>query len=430
MHFTHHSMVPIQRVSMAGLLRALLLILCVTGPSAYAQFYGENIDLVDADSLCSHFGDGRDCGAGAFKADSLYLGAPFLRDTTKPFLVWFYRTVDPCNVIPGVLYIVYQNGSMDPLFPNVDATCVPHSSADVHDLTEITRGKINHNDTVYFAYRTNPGMGGPHGPLPQIRYTGPNRSPNDVPAWSTTDRFWTNSDIFLDERAYWHSTGPVTGPVIGRRFNVAGWIRENGKRTDAIEFAFEDGADKNYSDNIFHVTGLFLIKNPVFDNLILTAVPDQNLLTAGDSIHYIVTLLGMDTLGNQITWPADTIRKYVTWQLVRVSDTTGDGELLNGTSNTAENTFTATRAYDEYQIRITFNKPGSPILTTSKTVSVGPGPAAYVSIEALSDDSVMAAANLTAAAPVEVIQLPLSIHGKRGQDGAVRQPGRRGTVRS
>ncbi|MBD3346511.1 MAG: hypothetical protein GF401_15765, partial [Chitinivibrionales bacterium] len=337
-------------------------------------------------------------------ADSLFMGATFLRDTTlDSFVIWLHRNEAGCT---GNLYLMVPGGGP---FDGWDTLYLfqNHAPAGTRvNLTDNPRvaGHIEHLDTLYFMYRV---VAGQASCSRNFRYTGPNRAPDDSCTQADSmgdcggvDRFWSEdySDDLVsapDGREY----------PIGRRWCVAGWIRDhvNNERTDTVEFGFEDltPGDADFDDIVFHVTGVFLIKPAVITDIRIDAEPDTGTILAGDSITYTATVIvdSVDSFGVHHT-VEDTVRaQQVTWEIL--GDPTG-GELVNGEGPDRSNTFTATQAYRSYTIRATI-VDGADIVTTEVVVNVEPNVAYQLVLEGAPD--VVGGMSLILPKPIDTLRL-------------------------
>jgi len=153
--------------------------------------WGENVDYFK-----KRTGDRR------FQADSLWLGATFFRDTTKPFVVWLHDNEAGCT---GALHLMYE-GEEKFLFYNRNNGGNPTKL----DLTNLY--KIPHGDTVYFMYKTIDNRSMCDG---LERYTGQNRKEGE-PQWMEYDPYASEAigTENLDGQSY----------AANRRWAVAGWL--------------------------------------------------------------------------------------------------------------------------------------------------------------------------------------------------------------
>jgi hypothetical protein len=294
------------------LIRILLLpVLALT--SVYSQgidIDGENTDLFQVNP-------GGLWGTGTTRVDSVYLGAAFLRDTTKSFQVWLSQNE---AMWEGSLYLFIPHGSASGtdtsifLFKNLN-----NSGPTLVNLVNnpIVREKIRHNDTIFFKYVSGPTSA----PLANTGYTGPNRAPGE--GWKETDYVYSPDT----------STRTLTGPGgmtfrVGRRWCTAGWIRNLtlNKRTDTVQFAFEDShkllsggtvaSDFDFDDMMFKITGISLIHARP-DKIEIRSLRGDT-LSAGDTLTISGTVY--DISGSASTAWSDSI----TWTIVSSSTLTGD----------------------------------------------------------------------------------------------------------
>ncbi|MBD3420661.1 MAG: hypothetical protein GF398_11140 [Chitinivibrionales bacterium] len=334
-------------------------------------------------------------------ADSLYMGATFLRDTTKDsFVIWLHRNEAGCT---GRLYLMVP-GTTGPfngwdslyLFQNKNNSGPTSVNLTNHPLVE---GQIGHLDTLFFMYRVFDGAqwGCSYNP----RYTGPNRAPGE--GWTGVDRFYSQD----------YTSDSVSSPEgdrypIGRRWCVAGWIRDQARnaRTDTVEFGFEDltPGDADFDDIVFHVTGVFLIKPALVTDIKLDAEPADSTILAGDSIDYTATVVidSVDSFGVHHILD-DTMRaNNVTWEIL--GDTSG-GILTNGAGPNRRNTFVGYKAYKTFTIRATIID-GSRIVTKEVSVTVLPNVAYQLYLEGAPDTS--GGLNLNQANPLDTITVASS----------------------
>ncbi|MBD3320389.1 MAG: hypothetical protein GF350_04755 [Chitinivibrionales bacterium] len=372
----------------------VLCIVCSAFISLQAQGiteWGENTDPFDPPKT-------------GWIADSLFMGATFLRDTTlDSFVIWLHRNEAGCT---GNLYLMVPGGGP---FDGWDTLYLfqNHDPAGTRvNLTEDPRvaGYIEHLDTLFFMYRV---VAGQASCSRNFRYTGPNRAPGDSCTQADTlgdcqnvDRFW--SEDYADDLV---SAPDGREYPIGRRWCVAGWIRDhvNNERTDTVEFGFEDltPGDADFDDIVFHVTGVFLIKPAIITDIQIDAEPDTGTILAGDSITYTATVIvdSVDSFGVHHT-VEDTVRaQQVTWEIL--GDTSG-GTLVYGEGPARVNTFTATRAYRSYTIRATI-VDGSDIVTTEVVVNVEPDAAYQLVLEGAPD--VAGGLSLILPKPIDTLRL-------------------------
>ncbi len=262
---------------------------------------GENTDLWAVQGDPQH---GVPQGTGTWHADSLWVGATFLRDTTKPFVVWLANYYVPQGSYHGALYLmVPRPGKPDSALFLFYNKCNGTGPTRV-DLSKITP-TIRDLDTLYFMYRSfeqNSGGSacGNYTPLTndlgvyQIDslFTGPNRAPGE--GWLNTDKHYSrrNGNTLVNPQipATIFSINQQKLVPVGRRWFEAGWVhtRLGGDiRTDTVEFGFEDqfnGGDIHFEDIRFNVTGVFILRGPSQLNLDLFPIKDT--ISAGDTMHF------------------------------------------------------------------------------------------------------------------------------------------------
>ena len=182
---------------------------------------GENIDYwYNYNAAPPGQKGGPGTGYSCFLSTEQYLGAVFLRDTTKPLIVsidsrchgaWYsdlYLMVPRAGLPDSALY----------LFNNYDPTgnTINLTNLGVH---------IRNLDTLYFRFNvTGFTM---HGSPQSVRYTGPNRRAGDPQNWRRFDRY--SSDDY--------STQILAGQTYPayRRWAVAGWLPDAaGNTTDTV----------------------------------------------------------------------------------------------------------------------------------------------------------------------------------------------------
>ena len=330
-----------------------------------------------------------------FTADSMYLGAPFLRDTTKRFVVSFVNQQAGCM---GSLYLVVpdDDGGSHDIFimqnhlPGMDSDGNPISQIRGYsvDLTDSIAGKVHNLDTVYFKYVNEDEACPP-------RYSGPNRSPNDVdnfgqPLWQATDRWWCDDSTTI--------ILPFNNFAAGHRFCVAGWVLDSVTklRTDAVQFGFEDlpgyeaeayPPNLGFDDIIFNVTGLFLIREERLEDIQL--MPHDTIMVAGQTLLFSGTVNGYDQWNTRIQVPNDTVDEHLKWAII--SNRQGSlhpATFSNGNGPSHSNSFTATEV-GTYTIAVTYIQTinlqtggtRTDTLTGERTLRVIPGAANRITIE-------------------------------------------------
>ncbi|MBD3239258.1 MAG: hypothetical protein GF331_01635 [Chitinivibrionales bacterium] len=285
-------------------------------------------------------------------ADSLFLGATFLRDTSRSFRVWLHRNEAGCM---GRLFLMVPNGATDGsdtaiyLFQNKNNS--GPTSIELGD-DSLVNAHIGHLDTLFFMYQVDEGAWCSD---KDPRYTGPNRREGDGSSQGAPDTGYSGFDRYTSNS---YTTSQVSAPdgstyPIGRRWCVAGWIRDNvnNARTDTVEFGFEDltPGDADFDDIVFHLTGAFLIRPAVLRDIRLDAEPDTGTIIAGDTISYYATVMVDSTTDSGFhVIMEDTIRSnQVIWE---IEDTPPGAVLVNGPGPIRANSFTATRAHQTYYI--------------------------------------------------------------------------------
>jgi hypothetical protein len=344
---------------------------------------------------------------GRWHADSLYIGATFLRDTTKRFIVWLPNYFIPPGAYKGKLYIMIPRpGLLDSAIFLFGNRCnYPRDS--FVDLTNISPN-IHHLDTVYFMYRSDTGTTGPTNCGPGWRlpndygvkqtdslFTGPNRAPSG--GWFNTDRHYS-----LRNESELHTITGNPPPVqdtffslnkqkyvnYGRRWCAAGWMHRDTFplpastiRTDTIEFGFEDqfnGPDMNYEDARFNVTGVFLIHPEILTSLALHLFSKDS-IAAGDSTICFAIISGRDSLGRMFK-DSTVLANNVAWTLR--SSAQSKSVLSKGAGPTNSNIFHPVTAFECDTIIVSYTDPkkGNTLLA-KKAIYVMPGPDYRVWIE-------------------------------------------------
>lgn len=376
------------------------------------NFIGENTDLWRVRGNATH--PLPPATGGAWRTDSLWMGPTFLRDTTKKFVVWFAPYFRTQATYKGKLYImVPRPGLLDTaifLFRNrCNAVSGNDSTVDLSTIP-LVNANIHHLDTVYFMYRSDSGTSGPTDcsagwalgmdfgvKQTDSLFTGENRAPGE--GWIDIDRHYSlrnlsalltnplaqNPNLVVDT---FFSLNKNKYVEFGRRWSVAGWIHQDtipnagsSKRTDTVEFGFEDqyngfagaGGGMLYNDIRFLLTGV-IINFPIrYDSLVLRMTPNVDTIQAGDSIQFYRSVLYW-TDSNQVAHVDSTnLVNGVTWRLAKSSQS---GSYMRITTASATNTFKAISAYETDTVIATlFNKQ------RRKIVYVKPAPDARVWIE-------------------------------------------------
>ncbi|MBD3320528.1 MAG: hypothetical protein GF350_05460, partial [Chitinivibrionales bacterium] len=273
-----------------------------------------------------------------WSAESLWIGAAFLRDTSKPLEVWLHYGTGCKGELKLVVPLSDSTDTMIFLFHNIDNGGAPTRI----DLTDnpLVEQYINHMDTVYFMYRNIAGSCNSRNP----RYTGPNRAPGDMCTQGDSsgpcqavDRYYSP-----DYSDYLVETTDGREVPIRRRWCISGWIRDSelDVRTDTVEFGFDDRVpwegpwDGDFNDIIFHMTGIFLIK-PSYATILTLTVSDTA-IQAGT----------FATINGEIRDQNDSIRTdladSIEWFLDPATEMPGDS-LTNSIGATTQ--FTARTAY-------------------------------------------------------------------------------------
>jgi hypothetical protein len=298
-----------------ALLIVAIALVSISFSTAFAQAatFGENTDLWAVRGNAAHPLPGNQA---QWHGDSLWVGATFMRDSTKRFVVWRANYYEPAGSYRGALYLMVPRPGLPDsalfLFWNRCNNTETPPVVDSVDLTNnaFVRGAIHDMDTLFFMYRSflqNNG-GGQCPPQSNFRalgvdlgvrqddslFTGPNRARGEP--WLNFDRHYslrlgaalTNPPI----PATFYSMNQMRTVPVGRRWCEAGWVhsvRGGNVRTDTVEFGFEDqfnGGDINYEDIRFNVTGVFLMRPPTADSIALDFKPPRDTIPAGDSISY------------------------------------------------------------------------------------------------------------------------------------------------
>ncbi len=295
--------------------------------------------------------------SGLWRADSLYIGATFLRDTTKPFIVWLYDHGSASY--QGALYLMLppSPGKPDTTYFLFKNKC--NTTPERIDLTPVA-STIHHLDTLFFMYKsTLDGGCGTTNKLAkdtEMLFTGPNRAPGE--GWQHIDRHYSSRQ----DTTTFFSLDQQKRVPFGRRWCEAGWIhtQTNGTvRTDTVEFGFEDqlhGSDMYYEDIKFDVTGVFLIHSLTLDTLMLSFFPVRDTVGIGDSISFHTVIIGTDSLGKQFQ-DSTNLAKNITWQLKKPVSSQSSMTLGNGPSNT--NTFKAVTGGEKDTIIVSYTDPKS-----------------------------------------------------------------------
>lgn len=343
------------------------IILAVSGfaPQAVAQSQGENIDLWHRVKTGSQF-----------SADSLWMGGVFLRDSTKPLIVWFHYNEAGYT---GRLYFMKKNGDSVFCFTNQQGAASVNLTALGHDAG------FRNMDTIVFMYRIVTGEPQAQG-FENIRYTGPNRRLGDAAAEGGP---YVGADRFTSNILHTGDLGGVnTGLSPKRRWSVAGWVRVNNARTDTVEFGFEDRTpgDADFDDIVFHVYGVFLNGPPFSKEIKLEAQPSTT-IRAGDSVTFTarVYLDSVDMFGVHHVINRPQYDAQVRWDL-QMPPGTVNPPLKFGVGPRGINVFYGQQAWRTYTVTARFVDALGVTQTATMTVTVTPGPADHIVIES-SDDS-------------------------------------------
>ena len=380
---------------------------------------GENTDLWAIRGNALHGIPGNNVvganSTGTWHADSLWVGATFLRDSTKRFVVWLANYYVPQGSYHGALYLMIRrpglpdsalflfynkcNNTYNPPIPtSIDLTNNPLITQSIHDL-----------DTLFFMYRsfesnsggnacgnytvlTTDNTGGQTVRQNDSLFTGPNRAPGDVPAWLNLDRHYSarNGNTLVNPQlpqSFFSINQNRTVPV-GRRWCEAGWVHRDTMplpasniRTDTVEFGFEDqfnGGDIHFEDIRFNVTGVFIVRAP--SKITLSVFPKKDTIQAGDTVHigaHIYDAFNVDH---------PELNVQVQWTLTP----SGTASYLRTANPDSTNTFHAVDAYQFYVIKAFYVDPNNPriIINDSVRVYVKPGLPTHLNIEPVSDSTV------------------------------------------
>lgn len=301
-----------------------------------ASARGQGINTLENTSLYMVNSGDRYWGSGPVRVDSVWLGAAFLRDTTKIFRVW----AAPSDAgWTGELYLFVPHGAANGgdtsiyLFQNKNNGSAPTDINLTND--PVVREHLHHKDTIFFRYRVSPST------IEMTGYSGPNRAPGE--GWRQTDYIYSPDK---SAKVIPIANGATT--VVGRRWCTAGWIRNtalppSAARTDTVQFSFEDNheassatgnSDFDFNDVMFKVTGIFLMAAP---SQIAIQVYPSDTIRAGDTALVIGSL--RDNEGKPVPFLSDSIA----WSLVQ-NNASRPGDLVSGSPNDSI-TFTATAAY-------------------------------------------------------------------------------------
>ncbi len=346
---------------------------------------GENVTLWQQ---CDRFGYLED-------ADTLWMGGVFLRVTAKPLTI---RLKGSSAGQKGLLYMMVP-GHQDSayyIFSNKDR---PGTSVDLNAFD------IPQMDTNYFMYaiigRREDGLWDTDPAdwrsldVNRLRYTGPNRRAGDGPAEGAPPGGWLGTDRYSSEVLYNSSDVPCNSYPNYRRFAVAEWVQqddgEGGRvRTDTVAFGFEHGiiGDGDFDDIVFYLTGVFLNRPNIVNEVRLTAEPSNRVIPAGDSVVFTAEVL-LDSVGEDgrhYTVSRPEYNAQVTWQVSGPSDPLNPG-LRYGTGPRGTNTFYGRRAYQTYTVIATFVDELGNVQSAELEVTVNPGPVDHLYIEDSPDSS-------------------------------------------
>jgi hypothetical protein len=332
------------------------VVLLATAFVTSAQTAGENVNLWHQVKPTSRF-----------SADTLWLGGVFLRDTTKDLIVWWvYNEAG----LTGRLYFINAAGDTVFLFTNKQNGASVNLTQMGYDVG------FGNLDTIFFAYAVL------NGSAVDMRYTGPNRRPGDGAAqggpYAHYDRYSSDSI----------NVTPMAAPNAGlppkRRWCVAGQVRDNGVRTDTVEFGFEDLAhgDFDYDDIVFHVSGVFLNHPPTAQRIVLQARPATT-IHAGDSVVITATVYldSVDQTGAHHVITRPYYNAQVRWNLGTPPADNGNVGLRLGAGPTGTNTFYSRRAWVVDTIIASFTDSLGNVVTQKVPITVQPGPAEYLDVE-------------------------------------------------
>lgn len=349
---------------------AVAVCMMVVGGSVGQDYeFGENTDYWPGR------GNHKVTGEPLFEADSMFLGATFLRDASRPLEVWYNSNSAWCT---GWLYFMvpgYEDSAYA-LFTN---------KSEGARVRLDTIFDIPHLDTIFFKYKVDIDTrcadfdGNPKNYPPDhdsiSRFTGPNRGPGDICSdgnpCSGVDRYYAPVD--RDAVAY--------GIRLGRRFSVAGWVTEDGERTDTAQFAFEDKIEgdgsTDYNDIVFKISGIFLMSPP--DSLAISVNSDT--IQAGQTTDLTADLF----MRSGTLPPEDTTYHDVQWDIVPSSREDGDTLYADAGRTT---TFSAKVAYRTAKVIATYFEHGSELVDTA-FIYVEPGPPDHLVIEGQSRGSLI-----------------------------------------
>jgi len=380
----------------AGSFLVLLAGLVVISFSVAFSQTDENTDLWRVRGNAQY---GLPANTGTWHGDSLWVGATFMRDTTKKFVVWLANYYTPQGTYHGALYLMVPRPGLPDsavfLFYNKCNGTAPTSI----DLTNITP-TIHHLDTLFFMYRSFESNGGGsacgnYTPLANdlgayqgdSLFTGPNRAPGE--GWINIDRHYSaRSEATLTNPPIpnvFYSLNQQGNVPYGRRWCEAGWVHTvvgGNIRTDTVEFGFEDqfnGRDINYEDIRFNITGVFLIHPLHLNALFLDLFPPKDTIPAGDSISYLAVLQGSDSLGRTFRDSTDLATKVV-WGLKE--STQSKSVMAKGSGPSSTNTFRAVTAFERDTITASYTDQAGNVLTRAIPVWVSAGKGTHVVIEA------------------------------------------------
>jgi hypothetical protein len=128
----------------------------------------------------------------------------------------------------------------------------------------------------------------------------------------------------------------------------------------------------------------FLVGNEVR----LIANPSPRVIAAGDSVVFTATVFidSIDPFGNHHEITRPEYNSQVTWQVVGPPDPLNPG-LRYGGGPSATNTFYGRRAYQDYTVIATYVDQYGNVQSAEMVVTVTPGPAHHIVIEASADST-------------------------------------------
>ena len=318
-------------------------------------------------------------GAGAIaylNSDSIWIGATFLRDTTKPLIT---TCISGSGAWDGYLELMIPGGKSN----GQDTAIYLFDKNDIGkrlDLTynSLVRQYIHHKDTLYFLFVAH--EYGDSLAVHSMHYTGPNRRAGDPLPWIQTDRY--TSPVYLNGLITMYSGVQVP---IGRRRMMAGWLWDNNMRvpTDTVVWGIEDLDDNNgvrfegantygnWQDHIFHLYGVFL-NSPSTPTTLTLLVADSS-ITAGTWV----------TIKGYIYDQNDSLRsdlaQQIRWQVLPTYPKQAGDSLTRAQGDSTR--FRALRAYRNIPIQAWYHDASGRDLYDTAWVYIEPGPPSHLVIE-------------------------------------------------